>query len=230
MAEREKKIRWRAWLRAAHRDIGYLAIGLTAIYAISGIAQNHIEDWGEVSYRSSERIATIPAIAPEVPDGVAIQRVGDAAGLGTPTGAVRAGDEIRLEYADGSTATAIGTNLAVQRRERRAFIGVANWLHTARAKKAWKYIADAYALLLLYLAGSGIFMIKGRYGLAWRGAAFISAGVAVPVFYVAFAGGDSAQKASPANAPSIALPLPVPPPATSQIGGATVTPLPPDDN
>ena len=29
--------RWRAWLRAVHRDIGYLAIGFTVIYAVSGI-------------------------------------------------------------------------------------------------------------------------------------------------------------------------------------------------
>ena len=34
--------RWRAWLRAVHRDFGYLAVGLTMIYAFSGIAINHI--------------------------------------------------------------------------------------------------------------------------------------------------------------------------------------------
>src|ERR1700733_12468822 len=49
------KKRWRAWLRAVHRDCGYLAIGFTVIYAVSGIAQNHIEDWGDVSYKSFER-------------------------------------------------------------------------------------------------------------------------------------------------------------------------------
>ena len=58
---------------------------------------------------------------------------------------------------------------------------VANWLHTARGKKAWKYVADVYAVLLLYLAISGIFMIKGRLGFKWRGAMLICVGVAVPV-------------------------------------------------
>src|SRR5690606_2336982 len=53
------KKRWRAWLRAVHRDIGYLAIGFTVIYAVSGIAQNHIEDWGEVSYATYEKTITI---------------------------------------------------------------------------------------------------------------------------------------------------------------------------
>ena len=27
-----------------HRDVGYLVVGLTLIYAISGIAVNHIDD------------------------------------------------------------------------------------------------------------------------------------------------------------------------------------------
>ena len=44
---------------ALHRDIGYLCIGLTLIYALSGIAVNHIRDWNP-SYRvvrSSAQIA-----------------------------------------------------------------------------------------------------------------------------------------------------------------------------
>ena len=56
------KKRWRAWLRAVHRDFGYLAIGFTVIYAVSGIAQNHIEDWGDVSYKTTERTLAIPAM------------------------------------------------------------------------------------------------------------------------------------------------------------------------
>jgi uncharacterized protein len=187
------KKRWRAWLRAIHRDCGYLAIGFTVIYAVSGIAQNHIEDWGDVSYSASERTLVIAAIPDDVPDAEAVRRVADAAGMGAPSSSLRAGDEIHLEYPNGSKVTAIATQLTVQARERRAFIGLANWLHTARGKKAWKYISDAFAVLLLYLACSGIFMIKGRLGLRWRGAVLISMGVAVPVLYIAFAGGPNSQ-------------------------------------
>ncbi len=187
------KKRWRAWLRAIHRDCGYLAIGFTVIYAVSGIAQNHIEDWGDVSYKASERTLAIVAIPADISDAEAVQRVATTAGLGAPSASLRAGDEIHLDYPNGSKATAIGTQLTVQSRERRAFIGLANWLHTARGKKAWKFISDAFAVLLLYLACSGIFMIKGRLGLKWRGALLISVGVAVPVLYVALAGGPDSQ-------------------------------------
>jgi hypothetical protein len=36
---------WRWWFRVLHRDVGYLCVGLTLIYAVSGIAVNHVADW-----------------------------------------------------------------------------------------------------------------------------------------------------------------------------------------
>jgi uncharacterized protein len=216
------KKRWRAWLRAIHRDFGYLAIGFTVIYAVSGIAQNHIEDWGDVSYVATERTITIPAIGDGVPDDVAIAKVAAAAGLGTPTGSLRAGDEVRLEYGNGAKVTAIGTDVTIQMRERRAFIGIANWLHKARGKKAWKYVSDAYAVLLLYLAISGIFMIKGRLGLRWRGAVLITTGVAVPVLYVLLAGGPGSQHTQDPDVPATTA-------VASPASGPILKPLPPDE-
>jgi hypothetical protein len=193
------KKRWRAWLRAFHRDFGYLAIGFTVIYAVSGIAQNHIEDWGEVSYRTYETTKTIAPIADELGDDEAIAKVAALVDFGKPTSTFRAGDEIRLEYASGAKVTAIGEQVTIQGRERRAFIGVANWLHTARNKKGWRYVADVYAILLLYLAISGIFMIKGKLGLKGRGAFLISAGVAVPIAAVLMSGPDARKAAPPAT-------------------------------
>lgn len=200
------KKRWRAWLRAVHRDFGYLAIGFTVIYAISGIAQNHIEDWGDISYQATERTISIPAIPDSVPDGEAIAKVAAAAQHeGTPSSKLRAGDEIRLEYANGDKITAIGTQVTIQTRTRRVFIGAANWLHTARQKKGWKYVADAFALLLLYLAFSGIFMIKGKLGIKGRGAVLISIGVAVPIAAVLL---SSPQPKPKTDAPAIEAQLP----------------------
>ncbi|HEX8107122.1 MAG TPA: hypothetical protein VF516_05300, partial [Kofleriaceae bacterium] len=61
------KNRWRAWLRAIHRDIGYLAVGFTLIYALSGIAMNHIDDW-DPSFHSSERVLKIKPVADDASD------------------------------------------------------------------------------------------------------------------------------------------------------------------
>ena len=143
--------RWRAWLRAIHRDIGYLAVGFTVIYALSGIAMNHIDDW-DPNFHSSEITKKITPVPDDISDAEAAKRVGEAAGLGGKAGAVtdvyRAGDEVRLTYANGSKVTAIGDTLTIQSRRDRLFFRVADWLHTTRGKQAWKYIADTLGITI----------------------------------------------------------------------------------
>jgi hypothetical protein len=186
--------RWRAWLRAIHRDIGYIAVGFTVIYALSGIAMNHIDDW-DPNFHATEITQKIAPIGDELSDAEATRRIAEAAGAtGKLDDVYRAGDEVRLSYADGTKLTAIGDTLTIQRRRDRLFFRVADWLHATRGKQAWKFIADAYAVLLLYLAISGIFMIKGRLGLRWRGAMLITLGLAGPLGYLIASGGPGAQK------------------------------------
>lgn len=202
------KKRWRAWLRAIHRDVGYLAVGFTLIYALSGIAMNHVDDW-DYSFKSSERTLTITPVPDTATDDEAVALVTRAAGVGTPDEVFRAGDEVRLSYASGTQVTAIGATVTVQEREDRFFFRVATWLHATRGKQAWKYISDAYAVLLLYLAISGLFMIKGRLGLRWRGTILVALGVAVPVAYIVLSGGPGAEAkpevARPTNSDGIRL-------------------------
>jgi hypothetical protein len=186
------KKRWRAWLRAIHRDFGYLAIGFTIIYAVSGIAMNHVDDW-DPSFDARERVVTITPVADEASDDDAAAQVAKAAGTGTPTEVFRAGDEVRLTYDTGTTVTAIGDTVTIQERDERFFFRVAVWLHAARGKDAWRYISDVYAVLLLYLAISGLFMIKGKLGLRWRGMILTAAGVAVPIIYLVLSGGPGAK-------------------------------------
>jgi hypothetical protein len=192
------KKRWRAWLRAIHRDTGYLAVGFTLIYALSGLAINHIKDW-DPNFTSSEKTIAIAPITDAMSDADAIARIGAATGLGTPADVYRAGDELRLGYADGTRVTAIGGVVVVQARTPRFFLRVANWLHYNRGKQAWTYVADVYAVMLLYLAISGLFMIKGKLGLRWRGALLVGIGIGVPLAYVVLSGGPSAHHDEPAG-------------------------------
>ena len=76
-----------------------------------------------------------------------------------------------------------------QGQKPRFLLRVANWLHLNRGKKAWRYAADIYAAALLFLAMSGMFMIKGSKGLVGRGAILVLVGVAIPIAYVTLAGG-----------------------------------------
>jgi hypothetical protein len=50
---RTRRIKWRPTLRALHRDFGYLAVGLTFVYALSGLAVNHIASGTRTSSTTS---------------------------------------------------------------------------------------------------------------------------------------------------------------------------------
>ncbi len=183
--------RWRLWLRAVHRDLGYLAVGLTFVYALSGIAINHLGDW-DPNFKSVVDSYQLQGQLPEDEE-LLISRVTEK--LGVPS------DDVRAAFFDTDTIFEITLlesvarldietgRLSVASKAPRFFLRVVNWLHYNRGKSAWTYIADGYAVLLLYLALSGVFMIKGRKGLWGRGGALILLGAAVPIAYVQFASG-----------------------------------------
>jgi len=224
------KKRWRAWLRALHRDLGYLTVGLTIIYAISGLAINHIGQW-DPNFTTVHRELTIDKIPAETPDDVAIataaKKIGgiDEAGV---KGAVRYGDEIHFEQPGGTIVVYGDSGLVVEdARESRFFLRMANWLHEVRGKKAWMYIADAYACILLFLAVGGMFMIKGRLGLKWRGLILVGAGAMVPTLYVILSGGPGAKPDAVEPAAVTASPAPevkAPPPSEAPAPADDVAP------
>ena len=56
-------MKWRKLIIATHRDVGYFFAGLTVIYAISGVAVNHIDDWNPnyVIRREVVEIGALPS-------------------------------------------------------------------------------------------------------------------------------------------------------------------------
>lgn len=98
-------------------------------------------------------------------------------------------DEIEILFDKRTLHANIATGRVVDEGQTPRFIlRIANWLHLNRGKKAWTYVADAYAAGLLFLAMSGMFMIAGKKGLFGRGAVLVLLGIAIPVAYVTLAG------------------------------------------
>ena len=184
------KGRWRRVLRALHRDLGYFIVGLTFIYAISGLAVNHIGEW-DPSFAAVEKEASLPTPL-EGDDAAIAARATAALGVeGEPEELFRASDEQLEVYFENLTVHVDTTSGVVyaEGQEPRFFLRLANWLHLNRGKAAWTYIADAYAVLLLFLATSGLFMLAGRKGLFGRGGILLILGILVPTLYVVLSGG-----------------------------------------
>jgi hypothetical protein len=184
------RIRWRPWLRAIHRDVGYFSIGLTFVYALSGLAVNHIADW-EPNFRQVTRVHQMALPLPADDAGIA-DTVRSALGVPEPLREVFRADEYSVEVVFDRRTLHVDTRtgrVVEQGQEPRFFLRVANWLHLNRGKKAWTLIADGYAVFLLLLSITGLWMFPGRKGILGRAGLIAVAGALVPVLYVTFSGG-----------------------------------------
>jgi hypothetical protein len=187
---RRLRIRWRPWLRAIHRDVGYFSIGLTFIYAFSGLAVNHIADW-EPNFRQVTRVHQVAVPLP-VEDAAVADAVRTALGVAEPLREVFRADEHDVEMVFDRRTLRVDTQsgrVVEDGQEPRFFLRVANWLHLNRGKKAWTLIADGYAVFLLLLSITGLCMFPGRKGILGRAGLIAIAGALVPVLYVTFSGG-----------------------------------------
>ena len=186
----KRRFKLRPWLRALHRDLGYLAVGLTLVYAISGLAVNHVADWNP-SFAAIEREYDVPAPLPD-DDTAAAAVLAKAAGIdAAPIDVYRVSDdELEVAFEQRTLHANPRTGHVFEEGESpRPFLRVANWLHLNRGKQAWTLVADAYAVFLLFLATSGMLMLPGKKGLRGRGWIFVLLGAAVPIGYVVLSGG-----------------------------------------
>lgn len=180
---------WRKWFRALHRDVGYLAVALTLAYGISGLAVNHIEDWNP-NYRfeqTSFELGPLPAGPPDAQAAhvVAQLRLDPAAVRGhfleTDTQLrvfLDQGQEVRL---DVSTGRGVRKSITT-----RAVLFEVNSLHLNNLKGVWTYVADVFALALMFLAVTGVTMMKGDRGITGRGKWFVGAGLAIPIGFIVY--------------------------------------------
>jgi hypothetical protein len=182
-------VRVRHLLRVVHRDLGYVCVALTIAYALSGIAVNHIEDWNP-NYSLDQRavdLGPLPAgtYAEQAAHVVATLRLDPAQVRGH-----FAETETTLRvYLDGGQEVFIDTTTGrgtVKTLSRRAVLFEVNALHLNNLKGVWTYVADVFALGLMVLAISGMFMMKGDRGITGRGKYFLAAGLAVPVGFIIY--------------------------------------------
>jgi hypothetical protein len=178
------KHKWRRWNNILHRDIGYLAVGLTLVYGISGVAVNHAADWNP-SYALEKRVLEIGPVTSTTRAGM-IAEVREKLGLKeTEENSFRPDPETLQLFYDGiaySIDLPTGTVIVEETRHRPVLFEV-NQLHLNAPKSVWTYIADLYAVALIVVAVTGLFVLKGRMGITGRGAWLTAAGVLLPAVY-----------------------------------------------
>lgn len=169
------------WL---HRELGFFAVGLTLVYAISGIAVNHVHHWDP---NHSQEIETWSIEAPGPGPTVEIEPlVLERLALAEPVKSTwRDAPTVFQVFTEDGTIEVELTTGAVRRtrNSRRPLLYAMNYMHLNTGKAPWTGIADAYAAVLIILAISGIFLVTGRKGLAGRGGVLMALGILLPVVY-----------------------------------------------
>lgn len=165
-----------------HRDVGYFVSGLVLVYCLSGLALNHVGDWDPdfvVVRRSLDlpRAYTRAEVTPAVIAGFgALVGEGDYKLYDFPTE-----DQVKVYYDDASLAVDLGARKATYERvTRRPVFYQANVLHRNSVKR-WRWASDVFAALLVALDLTGLFVLRGKEGLAGRGKWFVAAGVLPPL-------------------------------------------------
>jgi uncharacterized protein len=179
----------RKWLRILHRDIGYLAAGLTIIYAISGVAVNHVNEWNPNYSIEKTTIQITPLNLPEYDSDATIRHVLQEIGETNQIKNSFRPDPLTLQiFAEGNSISVNLKDWTVNQEKvkSRAIIRETNFLHLNAPKKLWTYVADVFAVALTFLAISGLFMLKGKQGIKGRGAWLTLAGIVIPLLFLIF--------------------------------------------
>lgn len=160
-------------------------MGLILVYSISGIALNHINDWNphyQIEKINYSLVQDTRLSSDEVKALFSIEDNFMAAFDETPT---------RVKYFfNKNTTVVVDTKLMTahfERVSRRPFFFWANKLHLNHLKGIWPFIADLFAVILILLAISGLFLVKHRWGITPRAWLFLSLGFLLPLiaqFYV----------------------------------------------
>jgi hypothetical protein len=174
---------FRRFNHALHRDVGYLCIGLTLIYALSGIAVNHLHDWNP-NYTLERTVAKIPpnSYRGVISEAMALDLLRLIGERPTYENLFQPDPESLMVFIDGRVIQFhLPTGVVeYERVTRRPVWHALNFIHLNHAKKAWTWIADAYAVGLILLSLTGLALLpKGR--LRVRCLAFSVIGILIPI-------------------------------------------------
>ena len=167
-------------LRIIHRDLGFFVVGFTLVYAVSGIILNHLGN-KDPAFRTETKTIKLPTNLTDSELSAAWLADENLPVLKR----VMRMDESRLRlYLDGGTGIYhVSTgNLSYEKHEKRVLIYWINRLHYNKVK-GWSPVADFFAGSLILLAITGLFIVKGKRGIAGSGKWYLLMGILIPILF-----------------------------------------------
>lgn len=176
MSWNKKKVQ--RWFRILHRDIGYFAVGITLVYALSGFFLSH------KNFFSATKTENISIEFPKKLDGESFSKHWNSKTTINLNHYKESDNKIQL-FLEGGTGhyDKASGKVYYEIYKKRPIITFLNQLHNNQ-KKGWIFIADIYAFLLIFLAGSGLVMVNGKNGFLKRGVWLMVLGIIIVILFV----------------------------------------------
>lgn len=171
------------WLRIIHRDLGFLMVGVCLVYGISGFLLNHMDGKDPAFTTTEESLQLEKNLTNEelkilwsdkkLPE---LKRI---------MGIDNVHSRLMLNGGIGVYNSATGI-VDYELHSKNEFIFWINKLHYNKVK-GWSVMGDLFAFSLIFFAVSGLFIVKGKRGIAGRGKWYLAVGLLVPIIYVILA-------------------------------------------
>lgn len=170
------------WNRVLHRDLGYLFSGMLLLYAISGIALNHSEDW-DPSFVVELRELEYPNLDKPTEDEVIAWLETENITNRYKKHYYTEDGVLRVLMRRASIDIKPSTQKAIlEELVHRPFFFQVNYLHY-NPGRAWTYFSDFFAVVLIFITIGGLFMARGKYGFVKRGVWLVLVGCVIPVVF-----------------------------------------------
>lgn len=179
------KLQWRKWNKILHRDIGYLSIAMLIMYGVSGLAVNHVADWNP-NYKLEKKFVTIDPIPSQNRNEIIECATKALSFPSSPENYFRPdSNTAQLFFPNKTYSIDLPTgNVLLESNPKRKVLFEMNQLHLNTTKGIWTYIADLFALSLVFMGISGMFMLRGVTGIFGRGKWLVLIGTAIPFLYL----------------------------------------------
>jgi hypothetical protein len=172
----------RRWSRTLHRDFGYFLTAFVIAYCLSGLALNHVDEWNPDFVVEKREIALDRVYREAEVDAVLARALSDKVGEAEHRVIdVPADGQVKIYYDNAFLHLHLDEQRGVyERLVRRPVFYEVNVLHR-NSLKAWRWAADLFSVLLIFVNVTGLLILKGKYGFTARGLWLVGAGAIPPI-------------------------------------------------
>ena len=178
----------RRLLRTLHRDLGYFIVGMTVVYCLSGIFLNHQNDFNP-DYKIINVDFQTPITSQTKVDASLLKEIFSQLNhrIVYKKHYINNKGEIKVFIENGEVVIHPENGKGnLNYLQRRPVLFEMNRLHRATVGTLWKWVSDVMAATLLFVAVSGLFLMRGKRGFGRWGWWFTIAGVIIPLFFALF--------------------------------------------